>query len=258
LEVLKRWGAPTVELEKRIRALGERDSAKPTLHGVLGKITVAEGKSKKAAEHVVRLEGHLESAKEKALAAAKSLAEWYRQRDLLLVARAGDKSSPAVSAMDTSEVGEFTQPEGLSEDDAAKWQKLVADQRTQLEALKCQQQRLHDAFQAECDSLASKSAVLAAKTSILPGANAPAGGDDDKEKKELDARAAMAERQKKQDADANFKRVREEESAEQRDRDKGSAASSDCSPDAQALLERQLELARAAKSPKQDEASAAS
>ena len=75
LEVLKRWGAPTIGLEKRIRVLGERDSAKPTLHGVLGKITAAEGKSKKAAEHVVRLEGHLESAKEKALAAAKSLAE---------------------------------------------------------------------------------------------------------------------------------------------------------------------------------------
>jgi uncharacterized coiled-coil protein SlyX len=254
LEVLKRWGAPTVELDKRISALEEKVAAKPTLHAVLGKITAAEAKAKKSAEHVLRMEEHLATANAKALAAAGDLAELYKQRDHLMVELASAKPPPAGhgNVMDTSFGGEFTKPDGLDEEDSGKWDKLVAEQRAQWDALRDQQKNLEAAFQAEVKVLTSKvapgSAEASASTVGVPesGAVVPVTQD-------LEARAAKAELKKQQDADGNFKRLREEDAARIQSADR----SNEYGDDAKLLLEKQLELARAAKVAKQQESAKA-
>jgi len=128
--------------------------AKLTLKDVVGKITVAEGKAETASEQVARLEGHLESARDKEQSTANAVADLYQQRDRLVV---------------------------------DKWQKMVDDQRQQLDALSNQQHSLEEEIQAANKSLAGRS-VAPVPT------DAPAvAREDDPKQHERAAHAAKAE-----------------------------------------------------------------
>jgi hypothetical protein len=191
------------------------------------------------------MEEHLATANAKALSAAGDLAELYQQRDHLMVEMASAKLPPAVhgNAMDTSFGGAFTKPVGLDGEDTGKWDKLVADQRAQWDTIRAQQKSLEAAFQAEIVLLTSKVAPVPAEASASP-VSVPDG---------LDARAKQAELQKQQDADGNFKRLREEDAARIQSADAGRGCFKQYGDEAKLLLEKQLELARAAKVAKQEE-----